>query len=249
MASSFCIKCDHPRLRSADDPEQRGPESLPNSKETFDQFIAMVNGDRRFQSNPCAFGHAPLARGRSPPDTTCRSFSIAAAPVTPRLGKMPPSRAGRRQVICFVEADTLGLVKASARARGETLQQALARAVNEELAAMGATARLTCERRRLFTRVQKAAQSRGGADTAAARKGRKAIAGWFDRNEVAAVADFAAEVGVGLQQIAAAGLARTAAKERRAATRRQPGAEAGAPPQPRADGEGPPQQGPASPPE
>ncbi len=68
---------------------------------------------------------------------------------------------------------------------------------------------VTCEAHHLFARVEKPARPRASA--APSRLGRTVIAGWFDRNEVDRLRDFAAEVGTSVQDLAAAGLRATAA--------------------------------------
>ena len=99
-------------------------------------------------------------------------------------GKKAPSRAGKTQVICYVEPDMLDAVKARAQRAGNTLQQALAMAINAEAARLGMQTALTCERHRMFVRVQRAAAARVNVGNRVSRAGRKSIAGWFDRNEV-----------------------------------------------------------------
>lgn len=117
----------------------------------------------------------------------------------------PPSRVGRRQVIVFLPPAVVDRAKAVARARGETLQQILARAINAALGLRGIPPVLTCERRHLFVRVQKAAQERGPGKAADCRVGLKPIAGWFDRPEVAKLADTAGETGTTVQALASEG--------------------------------------------
>ncbi len=121
-----------------------------------------------------------------------------------REGRAPPSRAGRRQVACYVAPELLAAVKARAASRRESLQQALAHAVNAELLRRGIGRVVTCELRHMFVRVEKAAKPHpeGHRD----RPGRAVVAGWFDRGEIVRLRRVSAEIGVSVQDIAAAGL-------------------------------------------
>jgi len=123
----------------------------------------------------------------------------------PALGRPPSLRASQRQVIAYLEPELCDALKVLAERRAQTLREVLALAVNAELEAMGIAPALTPERQRQFLRVQGAAKPRGDGCDTPGRRGRKALAGWFDRRETERLRDVAAECGRTVQDIASAG--------------------------------------------
>lgn len=117
----------------------------------------------------------------------------------------PPSRAGKRQVTCYVDPPLLASMKSKAAARRQPLQQVLAEAINAEVGRRGLGPALTCHVHHVFVRRDKPAKPR--TKDFPCRTGRTVIAGWYDRIEVDRLRRFASEIGFSLQDIALAGLA------------------------------------------
>ncbi len=121
-----------------------------------------------------------------------------------RNGTAPPSRAGKRQVTCYVDPPLLAATKARAATRRQPLQQVLAEAINVEVVRRGLMPAITCHVHHVFVRLDKAAKPR--VRDYPCRLGRTVIAGWYDRIEVDRLRRFSCEIGFSVQDIAHAGL-------------------------------------------
>lgn len=130
----------------------------------------------------------------------------------PRPGP-PPRRLSQRQVIAYLTAESHKAARDYAYSRRWTLKEVLARGVNAELEAMGIPAVLTPEPERRFQRTQGVAMPRDEAQKTPKRRGRQAIAAWFDRKETDRLNDVASECGRSVQTIVEAGLGRLLAME------------------------------------
>ena len=124
----------------------------------------------------------------------------------PRPGP-PRLRDSQRQLIVFLDPGECDLARSLAGRHRLTLGEILALAVNAELGAMGLPGAMTPARLRQFQRVRRAAAPRSETCPTPARRGRKSVAAWFDRREVADLRDLARECGRSLQEIARCGLA------------------------------------------
>lgn len=117
-------------------------------------------------------------------------------------------RLSQRQVIAYLTAEAHESTKSFAYARLWTLKEVLARGVNAELASMGIPPVLTPEPERRMRRTQGAAAPRTDTQKTPKRRGRQAIAGWFDRSETTRLNALSAECGRSVQDLAEAGIDR-----------------------------------------
>lgn len=126
----------------------------------------------------------------------------------PPIAGPPSRRLSQRQVIAYLTPEAHRAVRDHALARRWTLKEALAKGVNAELAAMGLGSALTPEPERRFLRTQGVALPRDEAQKTPKRRGRQAIAGWFDRKETERLNAVASECGRSVQAIVESGLER-----------------------------------------
>lgn len=100
----------------------------------------------------------------------------------------PSSRAGKKQIVVFLEPDVIGRLRVRARNEERTMQEVLAACMNEGLRPLGHPPLFPVEHRRMFVRSSRRAKPRGGEGR---RDGldsdRPACEGLRDDTEVAAV--------------------------------------------------------------
>lgn len=129
----------------------------------------------------------------------------------------PSSRSSRRQVIAYLPSAEADAVRAKTAAAGETIQEAIAKAVNARLATFGIKPILNELKLFHFIRKQQAAATRPAEGHTTARQGTKILAAWFDRQEVMALGAVCAELGIPAQVIIAEGFALIGANQPAAA--------------------------------
>lgn len=124
-----------------------------------------------------------------------------------------PSRANKRQVIVYLEAEVDAAARACAQRTGDTLQTFLAKAINTEFEKRGLPAPLTATKLHVFVRRNNVAKPRTHKAVALSRRGRSSIAGWFAIPEVERLTEVCAELGLTVQEVGEAGLVALVAAE------------------------------------
>jgi hypothetical protein len=119
----------------------------------------------------------------------------------------PSSRAGKKQIVVFLEPDVIGRLRVRARNEERTMQEVLAACMNEGLRPLGHPPLFTVEHRRMFVRSSRRAKPRGG-ETRPSRRGLNGLAGWFPGSLVDETLSFASERGTSVQAIGEEGARR-----------------------------------------
>lgn len=119
----------------------------------------------------------------------------------------PSSRAGKKQIVVFLESGALGRLRIRARNEERTMQEVLAACLNEGLRPLGHPPLFPVEHRRMFVRSTRRAKPRGD-ETRPSRRGLHGLAGWFAGALVDEALSFAAERGTSVQAIGEEGARR-----------------------------------------
>ncbi|WP_408902829.1 hypothetical protein [Methylobacterium radiotolerans] len=147
-----------------------------------------------------------LAR-RDDPVNLIRRKELRQVRTPPGFGR-PSSRAGKKQIVVFLDPDVLGRLRARARDEERTMQEVLAACINEGLQPLGHPPLFVVEHRRMFVRSMRRAKPRSGEDTRPSRRGLNGLAGWFEETIVDAALSFAVERGTSVQAIGEEGARR-----------------------------------------
>lgn len=124
----------------------------------------------------------------------------------PGFGR-PSSRAGKKQILVFLDPEVLGRLRTRARNEERTMQEVLAACLNEGLQPLGHPPIFPVEHRRMFVRSMRRAKPRG-ADDRPSRRGMNGLAGWFPTELVDTALGFAVERGTSVQAIGEEGARR-----------------------------------------
>lgn len=118
--------------------------------------------------------------------------------------RRPPSRRGKRQIIAYLPPDVVEMAHAWSTENGTSIGGIVAHAINTALKAYGRKPLVSTGHQRLVRRNKARAEVRMNGP--ACRTGKRAISGWYPEREVDAVALFAEEVGMRIQDIVDMGL-------------------------------------------
>jgi len=116
-----------------------------------------------------------------------------------RIGKTAPSRAGKRQILVYLDPDVVAAAHAKARSDGKSVQELMAEAINAVYALHGLEPPIRPEHCRLVRRAAGAKIKTEDHGVAKCRNGKQTLGGWFDKADKEAVKAFADRVGLGLQ--------------------------------------------------
>lgn len=115
--------------------------------------------------------------------------------------KMPNRRVSKRQIACYLDEEDHRKIVDWSNENDLTFQQVLAMSINTELKDMGIEFRLSCEKLRKFIRKNKVASKRERDNVASTRRGKKNIAGWYERNEVIELRGYLGEKNVSVEEV------------------------------------------------
>lgn len=126
---------------------------------------------------------------------------------------LPPSRRDKKQIVAHLDADLVEAAHARRRAKGLTMQEIVASAINQAVEEYGRRPFLKVSRERLVKRNKALARVQTAENAPRCRAGKRRLAAWFDRQSVEQLGGFAREVGVRVEHLVEMGLKKTLAAQ------------------------------------